>query len=96
MSKMGERLCIQRLICTVTNALKSSTGGRGSSPSNINNTLAFNNGHASSGERPLSPKELPKLSISVLCEDCPGVVMLGVVLILLAIDGHSDRSVLKD
>jgi hypothetical protein len=82
----------------VTRALKSSTGGRGSSPSKISNTRAFSNGQASSGDRPLIPKELPRLSISVVCDMvCPGVVVwLGVILVLLAEDGHSERSMLKD
>jgi len=57
---MGDRLWMQRFMCTVTRALKSSTGGRGSSPSNIKSTRAFKSGQASSGERPLMPKELPR------------------------------------
>ena len=60
MRMMGERLWTQRLMCTVTSALKSSTGGRGSSPSKMSSTLAFNSGHASSGDRPLMPNELPR------------------------------------
>src|SRR5690242_7981651 len=97
MSKIGERFCMHRLICTVTRALKSSTGGLGSSPSKISRTLAFSNGHASSGERPLMPKADPRLSISAVW----GIEVLepgtpGVLLRLLAREGHSERSVLNE
>ena len=97
---MGDRFCMQRLMWTATRALKSSTGGRGSSPANISNTVAFNKGHASSGVIPGRLNEFPRFCIASLeCErpvpgDGPNELM-GVAP-TLPTDGHSDRSVLKD
>lgn len=59
---VGARRWIHRFKCTETKALKSSIGGRGSSPSKMCRRRALRRGHASSGVMPGTPNAAPRLA----------------------------------